>query len=122
MRPCVEAACDDFLSRERNYCLVSVATLGNKTQLITVTYHKVQSFIPRYLCVLCNVNPASEWSVISHTWDKVKTASSCPTSTAIAWLSLEGVIQQSGLRTAENKAANLARLAVFITCVMCFTF
>lgn len=99
------AACADLLSRGRNYCLVSLATLDNKTQLLIVTNHEVQSFIPGYLCVLCNINPASERSISSHTWDKVRTTSRSPTGTVIAWLSLEGVIQQSGMRAAENKAA-----------------
>lgn len=99
------AVCPDLLSRGRNYCLVSLATMDNKSQLIVVTNHKVQSFIPVYLCVLCNVNPASEASVTSYSWAKVKTTSRSPTGAVIAWLSLEGVVQQSGLRAAENKAA-----------------
>lgn len=92
---------------EKNYGLIYLATLGNKTHLIIEIKWKAQSFIPDFLCVLCSFNSINEWSIISsHTQGEVEPASRSPTGAVIAWLSLEGLIQQIRLRAAENQAAS----------------
>lgn len=53
---------------------MSLAYLDNKTQL-RIVIHYVQSFVPGYLCVVCNVNPTNEWSVGSHQGEKTKVRS-----------------------------------------------